>query len=117
MKDKSLQLINIGVDVAAVVKRLGGDEDLYYRICSKFITDNNHQLLRQSIDKEDYKSAETFAHTLKGVAANLGFLRLEQVCENILNLLRSNALDNLPIHISCLTEEYQRILSILKNTN
>lgn len=117
MKDKSFQLMNIGVDVEGVVRRLGGSEDLYLRICSKFIADTNHQLFQQAIDREDYTAAEIYIHTLKGVAANLGFLYLERISETILSLLRNQVLDSLPYHRNLLSKEYQRIISILVKEN
>ena len=63
-----------------VLARFAGNEGLWKRFAGKFSDDETFQRLNTSIDSQDYKGIEMYAHTLKGVAANLGFEQLQQRC-------------------------------------
>jgi HPt (histidine-containing phosphotransfer) domain-containing protein len=113
METKSIRLIEMGVDVESVIRRLGGNEALYLTICSKFIQDPNYHTLKEALLTKDYQSAEIRIHTLKGVAANLGFVRLEIISRSLLQDLRERELTTLYQDVYNLTEEYYRIIKIL----
>jgi len=113
MEARSRKLKEIGIDVSGVVNRLGGNESLYLIICNKFTKDTNYLILKEALSKKDYQSAEIRIHTLKGIAANLGFIRLEIISRCVLNDIRERKLVNLRQDIYSLTEEYQRIISAL----
>lgn len=110
MEYVSRKLIEIGIDVVSVVSRLGGDEQLYLSICRKYIKDQNMGLFHESIIKNDFSAAELYIHTLKGIAANLGFLRLEALCKEVLDDLRINKYINIITNINNLGEEHNRIV-------
>ena len=113
MEIKSRKLIEMGIDVGGVVKRLGGNETLYLTICNKFTNDPNYQIFREALSLEDYQSAELRIHTLKGVAANLGFVRLEIISKALLQDIRDRELTTLRQDIYSLNEEYNRIITVL----
>ena len=110
MEYVSRKLIEIGIDVVSVVSRLGGDEQLYLSLCRKYIKDQNFRLFHESIIKNDFSAAELYIHTLKGIAANLGFLRLEALCKEVLDDLRINKHINIITNINNLGEEHNRIV-------
>ena len=110
MEYVSRKLIEIGIDVVSVVSRLGGDEQLYLSLCRKYIKDQNMGLFHESIIKNDFSAAELYIHTLKGIAANLGFLRLEALCKEVLDDLRINKYINIITNINNLGEEHNRIV-------
>jgi HPt (histidine-containing phosphotransfer) domain-containing protein len=105
--------MEMGVDVNGVLNRLGGNESLYLNICNKFIKDPNYQIFKDALSVYDYQSAELRIHTLKGVAANLGFVRLELISGSLLQDLREKQISSLRQDVSCLSEEYHRIINIL----
>jgi HPt (histidine-containing phosphotransfer) domain-containing protein len=109
---KSLQ--KIGVDINGVVSRLGGNEQLYLTICKKFLRDNNFQLLQKALLSNDFKEVEIRTHTLKGVAANLGFIQLEFLCKMLLDNLKNNEIKLIQNNIKSLSNEYYKIIDILE---
>lgn len=117
MQTKSLKLLEIGVDVLSVVKRLGGNELLYLNICDKFLYDESFESIQEAISVHNYDSAEMAIHTLKGVAANLGFIGLQTLCERLLMRLRDANYDAIPKDNQELIEEYHRIIQILKENS
>jgi HPt (histidine-containing phosphotransfer) domain-containing protein len=63
-----------GIDVASGLLRLGGNRSLYRRLLGKF-ADNQRDVVRQiesATKVGDITAAIRLAHTLKGVAANIG---------------------------------------------
>jgi len=110
MEYVSRKLIEMNIDVVSVVSRLGGDEQLYLSICRKYIKDQNFRLFIESIIGNDFSAAELYIHTLKGIAANLGFIRLEALCKTVLDELKINKYINIETHINNLCEEHTRIV-------
>jgi HPt (histidine-containing phosphotransfer) domain-containing protein len=113
MEQKSKKLIQIGVDVFHVVNRLGGNELLYLSICQKFVKDMNYQYLKDAISANDLKTAAVKIHELKGIAANLGFIRFEGICKALLDSLRVEDMKTFYQGYGDLSKEYQSIISIL----
>jgi HPt (histidine-containing phosphotransfer) domain-containing protein len=109
------QLKQIGVDVDSALCRLGGKELIYLSICKKFVLDSNFQLFKDTIKAGDREKAGIYLHTLKGVAANLGFTRLEMLCKALYTDLRNEDSQLFQHNINSLTGEYQRIISVLKS--
>jgi CheY-like chemotaxis protein len=62
------------IDKAAALARLGGDEELYQRLVEFFLEDAPRLLeeLRRAIGQSAAPAVERAAHSLKGLAANLG---------------------------------------------
>ncbi len=113
MEKRSFKLKEAGVDVDSVVDRLGGKELLYLKICHSFTNDQSFYLFQQSIDTGDFKTAMTQIHTLKGVAGNLGFLRMESICKNILWHLKCNDFTDLSEYQKQLKQEYSIIMEAI----
>lgn len=107
------KLKELGIDTEGALKRLGGNETLYISVCSKFLQDQNYSLFMQVIDTMGYEKAEIHLHTLKGVAANLGFRRLEACCKTIHTNIITGDKIILSNSINQLTQEYQRLISLL----
>lgn len=78
-----------GTDVETVLKRFLGNEAMYMKFLLKFIDDKNYDDLIESIEKRDYGTAFETAHTLKGVAANLGIEHVYAASSRITELLRN----------------------------
>lgn len=74
-----------GVEVAAALARVGGNAVLYRSLLQDFQRQYRaaDEQLRQLIRQHDYVVTRRLAHSLKGVAANLGIMELAQAAKAI----------------------------------
>ncbi|MSS64244.1 Hpt domain-containing protein [Velocimicrobium porci] len=82
------KLQNMGIDVESTLKRFMQREDLYIRFLHKFIQDQNFAGLKNSLEVREYEEAFKYAHTLKGVAGNLGLTPLYEEVNMLVEKLR-----------------------------
>lgn len=80
-----------GADVDLTVKRFMGNEGLYLKFLGKFLDDKNFEGLKESIPAGQYEEAFRYAHTLKGVAVNLGINPVHDLADQIVEALRGKA--------------------------
>lgn len=81
-------LEEMGMDVDNTVKRFMGNESLYLKFLNKYQADQSVASIRQSIAEQNAEEAFKSAHTLKGVAANLGLDPIAQYASDIVELFR-----------------------------
>ena len=104
------KLRRCGIDVENTLNRFMQREDLYVRFLNKFKQDQNFAGLKESIENEDYEEAFKFAHTLKGVAGNLGLTPLyEEVAVLVEELRKSNHILVNAIYKEEVKEEFRRV--------
>lgn len=77
----------IGTDGAQVTVRLGG-EAMTSRFIRRFASDGSYNALMAALDAGQGQEAFRAAHTLKGVAANLGFERMWAAASALTEQLR-----------------------------
>ena len=77
----------IGADFDDVASRLGSPA-LVERFAGKFVQDDSFSQLEDALAAHDAKAAFRAAHTLKGVAQNLGFDRLYAVSVPLTEAMR-----------------------------
>lgn len=77
-------------DYEAVMGRLR-QEDRVRRFLLLFPKDENYQLLGEGLERKDWEQAFRAAHSLKGVALNLGLSELAQSSSELTELLRAGA--------------------------
>lgn len=82
-----------GVDVSTALKRFMGDEALYRRFLEKFLNDPNYSNLFLNLEQKNYEQAFRCAHTVKGVAANLGLTSMYKAVAEMTELLRDKTAD------------------------
>lgn len=104
----------VGTDIAVVMSRFGGNEPLLNRFIKKFPEDPSFAELKESIGTVNYEAIERSAHTLKGVAANLGFSRLSGKSANIVYAVRQQEYDSLEKLFKTLQDEYETIISYIR---
>ena len=98
------RLRSYGADMNATMERFVGDEALYDRCFRMFLQDPSFADLEKALSQKDYTAAFNAAHTLKGVAGNLGLTPLyAKICE-IVEALRHQDYSNL-------TQQHEAILS------
>lgn len=79
-------------DYAGTKARLMTDERIL-RFVNKFPADGSYQLLLDSLASSNVEEAFRAAHTIKGVAQNLGFTALYLSSQEVTEILRGGSLD------------------------
>ena len=113
------QLEENGADVDTTVKRFMGNEAIYMKFIMKFLYDDNYDKLKANLKAGNFEETFNSAHTLKGVAANLGIDPVSAVAAEISDLLRHKQADEVDVEkLDVLTEKlgevYFRFKEILK---
>lgn len=98
-------------DYNTVLARFCNEESLLNRFVQSFPTDPTYQNLTNAVISHDNAGIEMQAHTLKGVAGNLGFNRLQDACSDVVSCIRKNMLDTLPDNYEKLKQEYELIIN------
>lgn len=81
----------VGGDLAATTARLGSAA-MAERFLRMFTGDDSFATLAEAMGAEDVQRAFRAAHTLKGVAANLGLERLRETASALTEALRAGNL-------------------------
>jgi len=79
-----------GVDVAGGLRRVAGNKRLYRNLLVQFAAKQGdaHRQISAAIDSGDRKRAELIAHTVKGVAGNLGLDQVFAAAEKLERAIR-----------------------------
>jgi two-component system sensor histidine kinase/response regulator len=101
-----------GIDTDTAIQRCGGNATLYRELLLKFTAAqaDARTRLEQEFADGDYVQLEIDAHTIKGVAANLGITQLSREAE-VLELALKVGGDISPGLIEDLSRELERILA------
>ena len=83
----------MGANYQAVLKRFY-KSDMIRRFVKMFLQDDSFRLLTDAMAKQDVKEAFRAAHTLKGVAANMGLLRMQEAASALTEALRAGDMDS-----------------------
>ena len=80
-----------GIDITVGLAIAQNNRRLYHRLLLKFKKHNAKAFepIAAAVNKQDFVAVEQLAHTLKGVAGNIGALNLSELCTT----LESNAID------------------------
>lgn len=85
------QLEQIGADVTTAIKRFMGNEALYAKFLMKFQQDESFAKIEQYVAEKNAEETFKAAHTLKGVAANLGLDGIAKDASDIVELFRGRS--------------------------
>ena len=83
----------MGGDWDGIKRRLGNDA-LIAKLSLKFLSAKEYSEIGDAINNRDLEKAFLNAHTLKGVALNLGYNELAKAASALTELLRPRKLDN-----------------------
>ena len=104
------------VDLDAGIQHAGGNRALYLRFARRFQDDPTFWVLQNALYNGDISLAFRSAHTLKGIAAQLGFSPLARQAGALCELLRpqdTHALKAARAHFHALRTIYESTLSEL----
>ena len=82
----------IGSDYNAALSRLM-DDAFITKLLTKFKADQNYETLKSTLEGGDYKAVFTAAHTLKGLALNMGMDALGNAASELTEALRGDSPD------------------------
>ncbi len=88
------ELVIDGIDVKNGLDRMLGNRAFYLRMLTRFRDDQSDAVARirsALADKDERLSAERIAHTLKGVASQLGVRKIPHIAEQIEEKIRDGA--------------------------
>lgn len=99
-----------GANYQATIDRFLGNEKMYLRFLELFFQDESLKKLGEALNAGDLTAAFEAAHTLKGVAANMGLTPLyDAVCAIVEPLRGKEKCSNYPALYQRIQLEYQRV--------
>lgn len=103
----------LGEKTELVFARFGGNASLLERFVRKFVDDPTYGELMKSLEDKDYPEIERGAHTLKGVAANLGFNELSKTAAAVVGAVREDKIDKIPELSEAMSAEYENVMKCI----
>ncbi|MDX9820452.1 MAG: transporter substrate-binding domain-containing protein [Syntrophales bacterium] len=81
-----------GLDTALGLKRVMGKESFYRDMLRKYVENQGAApaQIRQSLDADDFPTAQRLAHTAKGVSGNIGATHLQELAASLEHAFREN---------------------------
>lgn len=98
----------IGTDYQVLLERFCNNEDLLCKFVMSFPKEPTYARLEDAYGRQDFKEMESCAHALKGIAANLGFLCLQEACSEVVQGVRQDRLETIP-------DSYQNVRAAYEN--
>lgn len=89
-------------------------KELVERFAVKFLKDTTYDRLEQALKEENYKDAFVAAHTLKGLATNLGFTSLYEKSSVLTEELRGDKKPADEKAFEEVTKAYEKTVAALK---
>ena len=110
------------MNLSGVLQRFMGNKAIYMKMLPLVIKDTSFAGLKEALLEKDYKKAFAQAHTLKGVAGNLGFDNVLESLVPMVEILRqTDTADSheteIDSYMEKVTVEYGKVLKILEGLN
>ena len=96
-----------GFDIVSARERFFGKREMCERYVIRFLEDPNYEEMIKAIREKDTEQAFHYAHTLKGVCANLSLWRMQDAVSGVVEGLRMGKLPR-EEEISDLEKCYQK---------
>lgn len=106
-------LRDMGMDTQAALRRFAGNAALYERFLLKFPADDSFRRTGDALRAGDWDAMLDAAHTLKGVAGNLGLTPLYLAAAQIVASLRAADRDGAAAAFAQLENAYQKLCPVL----
>lgn len=107
-----------GVDWESGLKRLMGNESLYRRLLSKFVSgyEDAGTRVREALEAGDREKAHVELHTLKGVAGNLSLIPLAERVLAAEQAVKHGDVTHETALVDAMERELQTLLKALKDS-
>jgi PAS domain S-box-containing protein len=101
-----------GLEIDNALQRLGGNKKLYRDLLSDFVRNYNGAVekVRDSLEKGDYETAKRLAHTLKGVAGNIGAVQVFEQAKLLDEAIAAGEITNDDILLDAVEESLDVVL-------
>ncbi len=109
------KLAGAGADIDQTLQRFMNNEGIYVKFLGKFLNDPSYKGLEESMDKKDYEEALKQAHTLKGVAGNLGLTPIFKAADTMVTKFRAGDLDGIDDEFEKLKTDYSDMVEIIRS--
>lgn len=106
----------MGADYEEVFGRLRS-ERLITKFVLKFPGDPSFSQLQSTLEEKNVEEAFRAAHTLKGVAQNLGFTPLYEATATLTEVLRAGNLPEDDNMMNAVAKEYERTVAAIEQLN
>jgi HPt (histidine-containing phosphotransfer) domain-containing protein len=103
----------LGGDYGGVLSRMSS-EKLVQKFTLKFLDDKSFDLLKKSLDENQYEEAFRAAHTIKGICQNLGFARLYTSDCALTEALRNKTYDGIDNLFADTAADYRTTVSAIE---
>lgn len=113
MKDTIERLREWGCDMDGAMERFLNDEDLYRDCLNAVIEDEAFDRLKTALDAHNAQEAFGYAHTLKGVLANMGLTPMFDIITLLVEPLRAGNCENLMPEYGKLIESREKLKSLM----
>lgn len=103
----------LNIDLEGTLGRFSGNEGLYLRFLRRLPQDKTFEQLAQGVEQGDAQIMEQAAHTLKGVAANLGLEDLRQASDGVVQAVRAGQTGEACGQFERVRQAFQRACDVL----
>lgn len=107
-------LASLGADVTGSLERMGGSEAIYIKFLKKFVDDATFPALKSAMEGADNELKTKSAHSMKGVAANLGLIPLQKAALETETCLKENRQEDAKLAFENAEKIYNEITAILR---
>jgi len=104
------------IDIKAGLIRVGGNKKLYRDLLIKFYNDYQTIIndIHEALDKKDLELAQRLAHTVKGVAGNIGATEIQKAAEIVELSIKDGHLEEISDLLQTLQEKLDIPMAALK---
>lgn len=106
-------LTELGADTEGALRRFMNNEEFYERFLLKFKDDRTFDGIGPALEAGDTEAAFMAAHTLKGIAGNLGFTALYDAVCAMVEFLRAGDLDGARRACGPVDAAYRAVIDLL----
>ncbi len=105
-----------GIDVANGLRRVAGNKHLYLSLLGQFVDGqtNAAEAIREALALGETEEAERRAHTVKGVAGNIGAMDASTAAAKVEQRIKGNETEGLESALKTLAKELERVSSVLE---
>ena len=103
-----------GADSDGALRRLSGNISLYQKILRMFPQDETYKQIEPALQANDWAALLAAAHTLKGVAGNLGLIPLSNACSDTVTLLRAERYVEAVASCAKIRDAYTEFIEIIR---
>ena len=105
---------NLGFQYEELMQRFLGNDMLANRFLKTFVDEKTYVQLCSAIEQENYQDIENLAHTLKGIAGNLGLKSIFEDSDRIVKTIRMNQYEKVQPSFEQLQQDYHQVVEVLK---